>query len=145
MPPKKAKIATAEIAVIKKWIDGGLIERRRQGAEEQGPEGRPRPESPAAGKPAGPPAMPEDLLLEPEVRTTKAEIRDRARGEPLGAVAAVGSQHQVVLYNTDTLEVAGILPFPERRPTICGSAAAARCCSAAAAAARSWAASSSGT
>jgi hypothetical protein len=119
MPPKKAKIADGEIAVIKKWIDGGLIEAPGGKAQKsKGPKVDLTLKIPAAGKPAGPAPMPEDLLLEPEVRTTKAESVTALAASPWGAVAAVGSQHQVVLYNTDTLEVAGILPFPERRPTI---------------------------
>jgi hypothetical protein len=119
MPPKKAKISDAEIAVIKKWIDGGLIEAPGGKAKKsKGPKVDLELKVSAAGKPAGPVAMPEDLLLEPEIRTAKAESVTALAASPWAPVAAVGSQHQVVLYNTDTLEVAGILPFPERRPQI---------------------------
>jgi hypothetical protein len=62
--------------------------------------------------------MPEDLLLEPPIRTSKAEAVTALAASPWAPVAAVAGQHQVLLYNTDTLELAGILPFPERRPTV---------------------------
>jgi hypothetical protein len=119
MPPKKAKISDAEIAVIRKWIDGGLIEAAGGKARKsKGPRVDLAMKGSATGKPSGPPPMPEDLLLEPELRTAKAETLTALAASPWAPVVAVGSQHQVVLYNSDTLEVAGILPFPERRPTI---------------------------
>jgi hypothetical protein len=119
MPPKKAKISDAEIAVIKKWIDGGLVDAPGGKAKKsKGPKVDLELKVSAAGKPAGPAAMPEDLLLEPELRTTKAESVVALATSPWAPVAAVGGQHQVVLYNTDTLQVSGILPFPERRPQI---------------------------
>src|SRR6185369_7653069 len=119
MPPKKPKISDAEILTIKKWIDGGLIDAPGGKAKKsKGPKVDLELKVSASGKPAGPAAMPEDLLLEPEVRTTKAESVTALATSPWAPLAAVGSQHQVVLYNTDTLDVAGILPFPERRPQI---------------------------
>jgi len=119
MPPKKPKISDAEIAVLKKWIDGGLIDAPGGKAKKsKGPKVDLALKVSGTGKPKGPAAMPEDLLLEPEVRTTKAETVTALAASPWAPIAAVGSQHQVILYNTDTLEVAGVLPFPERRPQI---------------------------
>jgi hypothetical protein len=119
MPPKKPKISDAEILTIKKWIDGGLIEAPGGKARKaKGPSVDLALNAGATGRPKGPPAMPEDLLLEPEIRTRKAEAVTALAASPWAPLAAVGGQHQVLLYNTDTLDLAGILPFPERRPTI---------------------------
>src|SRR6185295_6504547 len=119
MPPKKPKISDGEIATIKKWIDGGLIDAPGGKAKKsKGPAVDLTLKAGAMGKPKGPAAMPEDLLLEPEIRTAKAETVTALATSPWAPVAAVGGQHQVLLYNTETLDLTGILPFPERRPTI---------------------------
>jgi len=119
MPPKKPKISDAEILTIKKWIDGGLIDAPGGKAKKsKGPAVDLTLKAGATGKPKGPAAMPEDLLLEPTIRTTKAETVTALATSPWAPLAAVAGQHQVLLYNTDTLELAGILPFPERRPTV---------------------------
>jgi len=119
MPPKKPKISDAEILTIKKWIDGGLIDAPGGKAKKsKGPAVDLTLKAGATGKPKGPAAMPQDLLLEPTIRTTKAEAVTALATSPWAPLAAVAGQHQVLLYNTDTLELAGILPFPERRPTV---------------------------
>ncbi len=119
MPPKKPKISDPEIATIKKWIDGGLID---------APGGKAKKSKaakvdltlnvPSKGKPTGPAAMPEDLLLEPALQTVKAEAVTALAASPWAPIAAVAGQHQVLLYNTDTLDLAGVLPYPERRPQV---------------------------
>ena len=119
MPPKKPKISDAEIAVIKKWIDGGLIDAPGGKAKKsKGPKVDLALNVSASGKPKGPAAMPEDLLLEPALHTTRAEAVTALAASPWAPIAAVAGQHQVLLYNTDTLDLAGVLPYPERRPTV---------------------------
>jgi hypothetical protein len=116
MPPKKPKISDAEIAVIKRWVDGGLLEtssssarKPKKAAVDLGAGAAPRV------KPAGPPALPEELLLEPVKRTRRAEASIALAASPWAPVAAVAAPHQVLLYRTDTLELAGVLPYPERK------------------------------
>ncbi|HLY10255.1 MAG TPA: c-type cytochrome domain-containing protein, partial [Planctomycetota bacterium] len=119
MPPKKPKISDAEIAVLKKWIEGGLIDAPGGKAKKsKAPKVDLALQVPAAGKPKGPAAMPLDLLLEPAVHTPRAEAVTALAASPWAPVGAVAGQHQVLLYNTDTLELAGVLPYPERRPTV---------------------------
>jgi hypothetical protein len=119
MPPKKPKISDAEIAVLKKWIDGGLIDAPGGKAKKsKAPKVDLALAVPAAGKPKGPVALPEDLLLEPALHTTRAETVTALASSPWAPVAAVAGQHQVLLYHTDTLDLAGVLPYPERRPTV---------------------------
>ena len=119
MPPKKAKIPDAEIAVIRKWIDGGLIDAPGGKAKKsKGPKVDLTLNVSTTGKPAGPVAMPEDLLLEPAIHTVRAEAVIALAASPWAPLAAVAGQHQVLLYNTDTLELSGVLPYPERRPAV---------------------------
>jgi hypothetical protein len=116
MPPKKPKLADAELAVFRKWIDGGLVE-AKGGAAKKG--AKPKVDlalgAVAKGKPEGPPPMPHDLLLEPQLRTVRTESITALAASPWAPLVAVSGQHQVLLYNTDTLDLAGLLPFPERR------------------------------
>ncbi len=66
------------------------------------------------GKPDGPPPMPEKALgLEPVVRTARAQAVTAIACSPWAPLAAVGGQKQILLYNTDTLDLVGVLPFPE--------------------------------
>lgn len=116
MPPKKPKLPDAELAVFRKWIEGGLVDAKGGAAKKVN---RPKVDlalnAAAKGRPAGPPPMPKDLLLEPVVRTPRPEALTALAASPWAPLAAVAGQHQVLLYDTDTLELAGILPFPERR------------------------------
>src|SRR4029079_930435 len=65
-------------------------------------------------KPSGPPPMPPaNLRLEPVVkaqRDTAVTAVARSAGPPLFAVSG---QKQVLLYNSDSLDLIGVLPFPE--------------------------------
>ena len=73
MPHKKDKLADAQVALVAKWITGGLLETKSSTAKKK---------KKAAfdlgfvavtdGKPEGPLPMPEHLLLEPVVSTDRA-------------------------------------------------------------------------
>jgi hypothetical protein len=66
MPPNSPKIPDGDIAVIKRWIEGGLLEKSgsKAVAAEKSKAGL-ELRVVSKGKPEGPPAMPEDWLLEP--------------------------------------------------------------------------------
>lgn len=118
MPPKKAKIPDAEIAIVKKWIDGGLVDAPGGKAKKsKAPKVDLSVAVAATGKPKVA-AYPEDLLLEPALHTVRAEAVTALAASPWAPLAAVAGQHQVLLYNTDTLDLAGVLPYPERRPQV---------------------------
>ncbi len=116
MPPN-SKLPDKDIEVIKKWIAGGLLETSGSKAIAAS---KPKVDLTlnvsAVGKPDGPPPMPADLLLEPKVRTEKTSVMVGLANSPWAPLVALGGQHQVLLYNTDTLELAGVLPFPEGYP-----------------------------
>jgi hypothetical protein len=62
--------------------------------------------------------MPGDLPLEPYVRTQHKNALVALAASPWAPLVAIGGQKQIILYNTDTLQPAGILPFPEGFPAI---------------------------
>lgn len=117
MPPKGEKLSDTDIALIKNWIAGFALESANS-----------KPAAPVQNKvatavvslekPDGPPPMPGELPLEPVVHTSKANALVALAASPWAPVVAVGGQKQVLLYNTQTLQPLGVLPFPEGYPTV---------------------------
>ena len=60
--------------------------------------------------------MPAHLLLEPPVVTAQASAVHALAASPWAPLLAVTSQRQVLLHHAGTLELIGILPFPEGDP-----------------------------
>lgn len=116
MPPKN-KLADKELDLIKKWIAGGLLENSGSKAIVVN---RPKIDMTLTGaafaKPEGAPPMPGDMLLEPIVRTVRTSASTGLAASPWAPLVAMGGQKQILLYNTDTLQLAGVLPFPEGFP-----------------------------
>ena len=114
MPPKKPKSAEKDLAVLKKWIEGGLLETMNSKAKKStAPTLASTVE--VGGKPEDP-AMPEHLLLEPKVVTPRGNAVTAIATSPWAPLVAIGGQKQVVLYNSDNFELLGILAFPEGFP-----------------------------
>ena len=117
MPPNKPKLPDKELAMIKKWIAGGLLENNGSKAI---PAGKPTIDlalkSSSIGKPEGPPPMPQDLPLDPVVHTPQTSALVGLAGSPWAPLVAVAGQKQVLLHNSDTLELLGVLPFAEGQP-----------------------------
>ena len=113
MPPN-SKLPDKDIDIIKKWVAGGLLENSGSKAVVSN---RPKIDlslsAAAFGKPEGAPPMPGDLLLEPVLRTARTSVATAVAASPLAPLLALGGQKQILLYNTDTLQLAGVLPFPE--------------------------------
>ncbi len=117
MPPEGDKLSSGQIDILRKWIEGGLLENKSSSARKPSkPKFETALRSDPAAKPEGPPPMPKDLLLEPPVITDRpAAIRSIATS-PWASLLAVTSQRQVLLHHTQTLDLVGILPFPEGEP-----------------------------
>ena len=112
MPHNKDKLPDAQVALVAKWIAGGLLETKSSTAKKK--------KKPAfdlgfvavtSGKPEGPLPMPEHLLLEPVVNAERAGGTPALAANPWAPVIAVAGQKQVLLYHTETLELLGVLPF----------------------------------
>ncbi len=114
MPPQGSPLSAKEVEIIAKWINGGLLETATGVAKKaKKPAFDMQIASVGTGKPEGPPPMPENLLLEPVVRTSRASATAAMASSPWAPLVAISGQHQVLLYNTDTLELAGVLPYKE--------------------------------
>lgn len=116
MPPK-SKLSDREIAIIRQWIEGGLL----QGVNSKAlAANKPTMDlalkNVASGKPEGPPPMPGPLALEPVVRATHGTPLAAIASSPWAPVVALAGARQIVLYNSNDLEFLGVLSFPEGEP-----------------------------
>jgi hypothetical protein len=120
MPPKSPKLPARDLDLIRAWIAGGAPE--NAGSKAVVPD-KPKVDFtlPAVvkGKPAGPPPMPPATLsLEPVVRAARDTAVTALAGSPWAPLVAVGGQKQVLLYHSDSLDLLGVLPFPEGTPSV---------------------------
>ena len=116
MPPDAPPIPEAERQVLKAWIDGGVLETK--GSVAVAPKKvNVAMVAPATERPAVQP-LPARLPLEPLVHTTAVDACASLAASPWSPLVAACGQKQILLYRTDTLELAGVLPFPEGRPHV---------------------------
>jgi hypothetical protein len=114
MPPNSAKIPDADIELIRKWIEGGALENSGSVvAAKAKPKFEFKLDPAALGKPAGTPAMPENVSTEPFVPQAKPSAIVAMAASPWAPLIAVAGHKQVLLYRTTDYHLAGVLPFPE--------------------------------
>ncbi|QDT40970.1 Chromosome partition protein Smc [Gimesia alba] len=118
MPPKSDKMPDKELALIKEWIDGGAPENAGSKVVIKKPKFDFALKGASSGKPQGPPPMPPRLSLEPVVHTSLSTAVTALATNPWSPLAAVAGQKQILLYNTKTLQLLGVLPFPEGVPHV---------------------------
>ncbi|MBN9121187.1 MAG: hypothetical protein J0I06_18885 [Planctomycetes bacterium] len=114
MPPSGNKIADAQLATMKLWIEQGAREKSSSKAPVM-----PKTttdiglKSVVKGRPEGPPPMPQfgKLKLDPVVVARRPGAILAMAASPWAPLLAVGGQKQVVLYNTDTNQIVGFIPF----------------------------------
>ena len=118
MPPDSPPIPEEERALLKRWIDGGILENK--GSKAAAPKKKKfnlAMDAAPTERPATVP-LPAHLPLEPAVHTRSLNACTSIATSPWAPLAAVCGQKQVLLYRTDTRELAGVLPFPEGRPQV---------------------------
>jgi len=117
MPQGGDKLPDSQIAIIRQWIEASAPEKAGGTVAKKNA-------APAVSvvaveqKPLGPPAMPRDGILEPVVHTRRAGAVPSIAASPWAPLVALAAQKQVLLYNTDTMRLLGVLPFPEGFPAI---------------------------
>ena len=113
MPPEGGKIPDAELDILRKWIEGGMLETESSVARRPS---RPQVDlsvSAPTGRPDGPPPMPAHALLEPVVVTERGDAVTAMAASPWAPLVAIGGQHQVLLYDAASQELAAVLPYEE--------------------------------
>lgn len=113
MPPEGAPLEAKDLTLLSKWIAGGLLQAKGSVARKSTQPKVDLAFDAAAGKPAGPAARPVDVLLEPVIVTPRTTAITALAASPWTSLLAVASPKQVLLYDTDTRELAGVFPYPE--------------------------------
>lgn len=113
MPPEGAPLDAKDLTLLSKWIAGGLLQAKGSVARKSSQPKVDLAFDAAAGKPTGPAARPTDVLLEPVIVTPRTTAITAMAASPWTSLLAVASPKQVLLYDTDTRELAGIFPYPE--------------------------------
>lgn len=114
MPPNQEKIAEPKLNLLKAWIQGGMLENSGSTAKKKMNNAAVATFS--LGKPEGELPMPQNLLLQPVVPSSRAAAISALAASPWSPLIAVGGQKQVSLYHSETGELLGVLPFPEGEP-----------------------------
>ncbi len=118
MPPGQDKLPAAKLETIKAWIAAGALENNGSVAKMKKGPSLELSQSVGSAKPSGPPPMPAGLSRQPAIYTPKPAAVTALACSPWAPLAAVAGQKQIALYNTDTAQLLGILPFPEGIPHI---------------------------
>ena len=116
MPPNKPRLPDKDLDVFKKWITGGLLETSGSKAVAAKPSVDLTLQATSIGKPDGPPPMPTLLPIEAVTHTSRPYAIVGLAASPWAPLVALAGQKQVLLYNTDSLDLLGILPFTEGFP-----------------------------
>jgi len=118
MPKGGDKLPDAQIDLIRQWIASNAPEKAGGAVAKSANAGPAIAVVPVEEKPQGPPAMPQNGLLEPYIHTVRPGAVPSIAGSPWAPLVALAGQKQVLLYNTDSLQLVGVLPFPEGFPAI---------------------------
>jgi hypothetical protein len=118
MPPKSDKIPQPYIDTIKLWIEQGALENSGSKVIAMKPKADVGLSSVVRGRPPVVPMPKVPLSKEPVVTTARADAVTAMAASPWAPLVAIGGQKQILLYNTDTQELLGILPFPYGKPNV---------------------------
>lgn len=113
MPPEGAPLGDKDIDMLKKWIAGGVLDTANSLAKKST---KPKVELTVAagtGKPEGPIAKPQDVLLEPVVVTPRPTAVTAMAASPWTSLIAFAAPKQILLYDTDARQLAGVFPYTE--------------------------------
>ena len=116
MPPKGTKATDEELKIISDWIAGGLLETKNSKAKKSDKPKVDLNSISSTGKPEGPPAMPEHLILEPSIVTERPNSVPALAHSPWAPILAVAGQKQILLYHSADYDLLGVLPYPEGFP-----------------------------
>lgn len=121
MPPKSPKLPDEYANTLQRWILEGALENSGSKAVAMKPKADISLGKVSRGRPEGPPPMPEataKLPLDPVKKYARANAITALASSPWAPLVAVAGNKQVLLYNSDTSELLGVLPFPEGVPQV---------------------------
>ena len=117
MPPNRARLDDKDLQVFRKWIAGGLLENaggKAVAAVTPGVDLTLKPD--AIAKPDGPPPMPKDWPATPVLHFPRMNAVTGLAISPWAPLAAIAGQKQVLLFQAESGDLLGVLPFTEGQP-----------------------------
>ena len=117
MPPEQDRLPADQLALIQRWIEGGLLENSGSTAIKKKTSGVAFTGA-GGGKPEGEPAMPSGLWKQPIVYSERPAAVTALAASPWAPLIAVAGQRQISLYHSDTAQLLGVLSFPEGIPYV---------------------------
>jgi hypothetical protein len=112
MPPKDNALPAEQLALLKRWIEQGALETAGSKAPLIAKKSEVALVSITKGRPAGPPPMPQAQLPQETQPTPRPAAVTALAASPWAPLLAVAAPKQVLLYDSDTLQLIGLLPFP---------------------------------
>ena len=116
MPPDQDPIPQPQIEQLGKWIEQGMPENSGSEIKRFNANAAAMLGDVSLGKPDGPPPLPENLLREPVLETSRSAAISALAASPWAPLIAVGGQQQVSLYHCQNGELMGVIPFVEGEP-----------------------------
>ncbi|QDU91495.1 Chromosome partition protein Smc [Pirellulimonas nuda] len=111
MPPGD-KLPDDQLAVVRAWIDGGLLENNgSKPKKSQGP-GLGAVQATTDNRPVGEPAMPRGWFREPAADYQHAPAIGSLAASPWAPLIAAAAPKQVLLFHSETGQLLGVAPFP---------------------------------
>lgn len=117
MPPDGPPLDAAAVVLVEKWIAGGMPESKdsKPAPKKSGPS---LGFTAKAGKPDGPPAMPEWLPIEPIRLVPRQGPVVALAASPWAPLLAIGGERQIQFIHLDNGLPLGVLDFPEGGPYV---------------------------
>lgn len=117
MPPN-GKIPDAEIKLLRDWIDQGALENTNSKAKKRKPKADlTKVSANPNSRPDVAPALPK-LSLEPQLWTKRKSPIRAIAVNPWSPITAIAAPKQVLLFDTKTLALKGVIPFPNGKPEV---------------------------
>src|SRR5688572_3114793 len=113
MPPEGSPLPAKDIELLEKWINGGVLETKSSLAKKSNKPKIDLNVAAGTGKPEGPIAKPEHVLLEPVVVTPRTTAVVAMAASPWTSLVAFASPKQILLYDTDKQDLVGVFPYTE--------------------------------
>ena len=114
MPPSGDPLSAEELELIKKWITlGAPADASAKVMASSAPVEAAAEAVFVAARMDGPPPMPEIALPAARTLDQRGVVARAIATSPTAPLAAVGSDRQVLIYNLETLQLMGALPFDE--------------------------------
>lgn len=114
MPPKGKgeRLDKKDLMLIRQWIDGGMLETKDSKAKK---DNTPKIDFSKidSGVAKGPAPVPKNLSIDPVVSPGQVGVISDMECSPTAPVMAITSQQQTLLFDTDKLELVGVIPFPK--------------------------------